>query len=187
MVRGSRLATFQNAQCRLIPEWRRRGVARETARPAVRVAGIGLPEGVRELNAYRQAYDPVLPDEEHERMSRVPCPLHDRLLADTLREAKAGAKLVVWHETVAPVFLEDEPALLEQGRQLPPVAGLSEAENQQAWQILQAELVGLSSQSTHVADQSDHDIPLEQPYVVPGDARRFRTEFRHGVVWTDHG
>jgi len=50
------------------------------------------------------------------------------------------------------------------------VAGLSEAENQQAWQIwqiLQAELVSLSSQSTHVvADQSAHDIRFEQPHLV---------------------
>ena len=33
--------------------------------------------------------------------------------------------------------------------------------------MLQAELVGLSSRSTHVvADQSDHDIPLKQPRLV---------------------
>ena len=60
--------------------------------------------------------------------------------------------------------------VISRGRWGPPVAGLSEAENQEAWaawQILQAELVGLSSQSTHViAEQSDHDIPLEQPHLV---------------------
>jgi pimeloyl-ACP methyl ester carboxylesterase len=60
--------------------------------------------------------------------------------------------------------------VISRGRWGPPVAGLSDAENQQArqmWQILQAELVSLSSQSTHVvADQSDHDIPIEQPHLV---------------------
>jgi len=47
------------------------------------------------------------------------------------------------------------------------MAGLSEAENQLAWetwQIRQVDLASLSSQSTRVvADQSDHDIPLERP------------------------
>ena len=60
--------------------------------------------------------------------------------------------------------------VISRGRWGLPVAGLSEAENQEAWQmwqILQAELVSLSSQSTHiVADQSDHDIPFEQPHLV---------------------
>ena len=60
--------------------------------------------------------------------------------------------------------------VVSRGRWGPPVDGLSEAENQEAWrtwQMLQAELVGLSSQSAHVvADQSDHDIPLEQPHLV---------------------
>ena len=71
--------------------------------------------------------------------------------------------------------------VVSRGRWGPHVDGLSEAENQEAWrtwQMLQAELVGLSSQSTHVvADQSDHDIPLEQPHLVVEAIR----QVAHGV------
>jgi apolipoprotein N-acyltransferase len=86
--------------------------------PTVRVAGIGLPEGVLDLKTRMQVYDPALPDTERGTMRRVLAPLHERLFEWTQREAKAGAKLVVWHETAAPVFLEDEPALLERGQEL---------------------------------------------------------------------
>jgi hypothetical protein len=58
-------------------------------------------------------------------------------------------------------------SVISRGRWGPPVAGQSEAENQQAWQmwqILQADLVGLSSQSTHVvADQSDQTSRSNSP------------------------
>ncbi|MFN8488928.1 MAG: nitrilase-related carbon-nitrogen hydrolase [Caldilineaceae bacterium] len=86
--------------------------------PTVRVAGIGLPEGVLEMSERMHTYDPALPDSERRQVSQRLMPLQTRLLAESQREAQAGAKIVVWHETAAPVFLEDEPALIERGQQL---------------------------------------------------------------------
>lgn len=44
--------------------------------------------------------------------------ISDDLLARAEREAQAGAKIVFWGEGNAPVFKEDEPALLARGREL---------------------------------------------------------------------
>lgn len=44
--------------------------------------------------------------------------LHDALLARTTQAARAGAKLVFWSELNGLVLVEDEPALIERGREL---------------------------------------------------------------------
>jgi apolipoprotein N-acyltransferase len=49
------------------------------------------------------------------RFREVSAEHQDRYFADTVREAEAGAKLVLWPEMAIPTAVEDEPALLARG------------------------------------------------------------------------
>jgi apolipoprotein N-acyltransferase len=50
--------------------------------------------------------------------------LHQRLLDDSRREARAGAKIVVWTEGAALVFTQDFPALIEKAQLLAKEEGI---------------------------------------------------------------
>lgn len=65
-----------------------------------------------------------------------------------------------------------------------PLPGLSEAENQRAWQewqAMQSELAALSANSEQViAEQSGHDIQLQQPAIVIEAIQRMVQATRYG-------
>jgi apolipoprotein N-acyltransferase len=85
-----------------------------TAAPAtsVRVAAIGWPEGLLPRSEFWHALDPALPSADRQRLARAFGSIHQYFFDATRREARAGAQIVVWPEATAPVFHEDEAALL---------------------------------------------------------------------------
>jgi apolipoprotein N-acyltransferase len=93
--------------------------------PAVRVAGIGWPAEVFEWSEV----DPLVSDdslsaEQLDLARQKLSALHQRLLDDSRREARAGAKIVAWTEASAIVFAQDYPALIEKAQQLAKEEGI---------------------------------------------------------------
>ena len=80
----------------------------------VRVAGIGWPGVIERRNLFR-LYRPQLQlsDSEREQLHKGFQRTADKFLEDTRREARAGARIVVWPEASALVFAEDEPPYVE--------------------------------------------------------------------------
>lgn len=88
------------------------------ARTTVRVAGIGWPKGVVEAEEFMRAVEPGLPAAEREKLRATFARIQDSFLARSEREARAGARIVVWPEANLMVFREDEAAFLERAREL---------------------------------------------------------------------
>lgn len=90
------------------------------ASPSVRVASISRPD-IKLFPApeiERRLFTGQATSADLEAIRDRGQAIHDDLLARAEREAVAGAKLVFWGEANAPVFREDEAALIDRGRQL---------------------------------------------------------------------
>lgn len=97
------------------------GGARLMRRPpdatTVRIAGIGWPAAIERgdvMRLYRP--DLQLTDVERERLRQGFQHTADTFLEDTRREARAGARIVVWPEASALVFAEDEQGYVDRAR-----------------------------------------------------------------------
>lgn len=87
-------------------------------RATVRVAGLAWPEGAPEPGEYERVFTAVLrqaiDDQVRESMAR----LQEVFFERTLREARAGARIIVWAEASVLVLKGDEEALLRRARSL---------------------------------------------------------------------
>lgn len=93
--------------------------------PTVRIAGIGWPAGVFDWNTKEPLIsDDSLSAEQLELARQKLSDLHQRLLDDSRREARAGTKIVVWTEGCALMFAQDYPALIEKAQQLAKEEGI---------------------------------------------------------------
>jgi apolipoprotein N-acyltransferase len=89
-----------------------------TDRASIRVAAVNRPVDLfipGEMT--RIAEDRMLPD-ERVRLAEKLARLHEWFLSQSLREARAGARLIAWPETNLLILSQDEPAFLERARRL---------------------------------------------------------------------
>lgn len=87
--------------------------------PTVRAAAIGWPAGIyNEDEMGPLLHEDNLPVEQIELARKQFSALHQKMLDDSRREARAGAKIVVWTEASALVLAQDYPALIEKAQQL---------------------------------------------------------------------
>lgn len=86
------------------------------AHRTVRVAGIGWPKGIIEPAEFLRAVAPDLTAEQRELFKPAFKRIQDSFLDRSIREARAGARLIVWPEANLMVFQEDEAAFLERAR-----------------------------------------------------------------------
>ena len=85
----------------------------------VRVAAIGWPEGLVEMDTVMRVFTPKpLEDAEVPALRDAYLLLQDYFLAESRREARAGAKIVLWPEINLMVLRSDEEAFMELARQL---------------------------------------------------------------------
>lgn len=85
----------------------------------VRVAGIGWPDGILGLNeVVHVMMSQQLPDKELEKMRTSFLGLQDYFLEESQREARSGAKMVIWPEGNLMVLQEDEVSFMERAKQL---------------------------------------------------------------------
>jgi apolipoprotein N-acyltransferase len=91
-------------------------IALAPARKTVRIAGIGWPKGILEREEFMPAVLPGLTTERRENLRQTFARLHDSFFLRSEREARAGARIIVWPEANLMIFEEDEPALLERAR-----------------------------------------------------------------------
>jgi apolipoprotein N-acyltransferase len=94
-----------------------------TPNKSVRVAAIGWPEEIvaqAELMSalVPRALTPDLPSAERDQLSETFERVNGYFFEASRREARAGAKIIVWPETNASVFSEDEAALVQRARQM---------------------------------------------------------------------
>jgi apolipoprotein N-acyltransferase len=92
--------------------------------PTVKIAGITPPIGLRNAANGLVSVTNFPPSAGARAATRTPAAraanmrILDGLLADTSKAAKAGARMVIWSETAAPVTAEDKPALLRRAAAL---------------------------------------------------------------------
>jgi apolipoprotein N-acyltransferase len=89
-----------------------------TDRPSIRTATLNRPVDLfvpGEMT--RISEGSVSPDERH-RLGKKLTRLHDWFLEGSRREARAGARLIVWPEQNLLIFSEDEPAFLERAERV---------------------------------------------------------------------
>lgn len=85
----------------------------------VRTAAIGWPEGLVGMDTVMRVFTPKpLEDAEQPALREAYSLLQDHFLAESRREARAGAKIVVWPEITLMVLRSDEDAFMERARQL---------------------------------------------------------------------
>jgi len=85
-------------------------------RQTVRVAGIGWPKGIVEPTDFMPAVDPSVSEEVKARLKPRFAQLQDSFLSRSEREARAGARVIVWPEANLIVFKEDEASFIERAR-----------------------------------------------------------------------
>lgn len=85
----------------------------------VRVATIGWLDGILGLNeVMRISMSQQLPDKEREKLRKAFRGPQDYFLEESRREARAGAKMIIWPEANLMVLHEDEAAFMERAKQL---------------------------------------------------------------------
>lgn len=84
----------------------------------VRIAVIGWPDGILEPDKIMGVFDSQRPDREREPLRKAFRELQDYFLEESKREARAGAKIVVWPEASLMMFQEDEASFMERAKQL---------------------------------------------------------------------
>jgi apolipoprotein N-acyltransferase len=82
----------------------------------VRIAGIGWPRGIIELDEIMRIFVPDFGATERVQVREKFVRVHDAFLDRSLREAQAGAVIVVWPEGNLMAFKEDEEAFLERAQ-----------------------------------------------------------------------
>ena len=80
---------------------------------SVRVATVGWPEGILDVERIMRAFSPELPAEEQTALRAAYVRIHEHFIAKTKDAARAGAKIVVWPEANIMVYRADESALLK--------------------------------------------------------------------------
>ena len=98
--------------------WAGLRIALAPARETVRIAGIGWPKGIIEREAFMRAIMPDLTEAEREKLNAAFSRIQDSFLARSEREARAGAKIIVWPEANLIVFREEEAAFIERARNI---------------------------------------------------------------------
>lgn len=93
-------------------------LARSPQKETVRIAGIGWPKGIIEVQEFMRAVVPDLSEEERMRLNVAFRRIQDSFLLRSEREAQAGAKIIVWPEANLIVLKEEEAAFLERARAL---------------------------------------------------------------------
>lgn len=81
--------------------------------PTVRVAVIGWPEGMLDGRRMMRVFAADLSGDEKESLRKSFAEIRHWFLESTRREARAGARIVVWPEANAMLFSDDEAAFLE--------------------------------------------------------------------------
>jgi apolipoprotein N-acyltransferase len=95
-----------------------RVVLAPTDRPVMRTATLNRPVDLFVPGEMTRIAQGRLPEEERERLGAKLRRLHDWFLEGSQREARAGARLVVWPEQNLLIFKEDEAAFLERAARL---------------------------------------------------------------------
>jgi apolipoprotein N-acyltransferase len=89
-----------------------------TDRPVMRMSTVNRPVDLFVAGEMTRIAEGRLSQEEHDRLNVKLQQLHDWFLERSRREARAGARLVVWPEQNLLIFKEDEPAFLERATRL---------------------------------------------------------------------
>ncbi len=85
----------------------------------VRVATIGWPEKILEEEAFTRLFASEAPVEiEQENFRKSFTDLQDYFLNESLREAQAGARIIVWPEASLGIFKTDEPMFIQRSEKL---------------------------------------------------------------------
>ncbi len=82
----------------------------------VRVAAIGWPEDIIQQSEMIRILEPQLPTEEREKLRQSFYQIQDWFIDNAQREARAGAKMVVWPEANVMVLEEDEAAFIQRAK-----------------------------------------------------------------------
>lgn len=85
---------------------------RPAATHSTRVATIGWPEGILDVERIMRAFSPEILAEEQAELRSAFLRIHEHFIAKTAEAARAGAQIVVWPEANIMVYRADEPALL---------------------------------------------------------------------------
>ena len=85
----------------------------------VRVAGITAVDFIETHDAKQQAQST-----DWTQFRQLMAERHDAYFAETIREARAGAQIVVWPEFAVPVAAEDEAALVARGQEVARTEGI---------------------------------------------------------------
>lgn len=93
-------------------------IAFSPERATVRVAGIGWPKGIVEREEFMRAVMPDITPAEREKLNQAFKRIQESFLARSEREARAGARIIVWPEANLIVFRDDETAFIERARAL---------------------------------------------------------------------
>jgi apolipoprotein N-acyltransferase len=89
-----------------------------TDKPSMRVATLNRPVDLFIPGEITRIAEGSVSSDERPRLSTKLTRLHDWFLEGSRREARAGARLIVWPETSLLIFKDDEPAFLERARRL---------------------------------------------------------------------
>jgi len=89
-----------------------------TDRAAVRVATLNRPVDLFIPGEMTRIAEGNVPPADHDRLNAKLAKLHDWFLDGSRREARAGARIIVWPETSLLIFKEDETAFLSRAQQL---------------------------------------------------------------------
>jgi apolipoprotein N-acyltransferase len=89
-----------------------------TDRPSIRVATLNRPVDLFLPGEITRIAEGRVSPGQREGVTNKLTQLHDWFLDGSRREARAGARLIVWPETNLLIFKEDEPAFLERARRL---------------------------------------------------------------------
>jgi apolipoprotein N-acyltransferase len=99
-------------------------MAAPTDRASVRTATLNRPIDLFAPGEITRISEGRVAATEHERLNGTLSRLHDWFLEGSRREARAGARLIVWPEQNLLVFADDEPAFLERARRLAADEGI---------------------------------------------------------------
>jgi apolipoprotein N-acyltransferase len=89
-----------------------------TDRAAVRVATLNRPVDLFIPGEITRIAEGSVPPADYERLNAKLAKLHDWFLDGSRREARAGARIIVWPETSLLIFKEDEAAFMSRAQQL---------------------------------------------------------------------
>jgi len=109
---GAGLAVFSIILAAILIAGRVRLNHAPSAMHSMRVATVGWPEGILDVERIMRAFSPELPAEEQAALRGAFVRIHEHFIAKTDDAARAGAKIVVWPEANIMVYRADETALL---------------------------------------------------------------------------